>query len=195
MNTQLDIEERRSMDTKEAAARIRADIKTAQKDGTLPKGLKVSVRMATFSMGSSITVEITKLPEGAEIANTAEVSAYLRAHPGNSINDFQCPELLSTEASAWLATCDNIVNTYHFSETDLQTDYHRNNFFKHVQFAGEVRNFAHLYALEAELHEIAREAKRTGAKLTPGYNVLRLVPAAPATTEQENFLTWLETPV
>lgn len=41
------------------AKNVRADIKQAQKDGSLPKDIKVSVRCEKYSMGQSVNVTLT----------------------------------------------------------------------------------------------------------------------------------------
>lgn len=54
------------------AAKIRTQIKTAIQDGTLPTGLKTSVRYKRYSGGSSIDITVTAWPSEAilEFADT-----------------------------------------------------------------------------------------------------------------------------
>jgi hypothetical protein len=48
-------------DITEIAKLVRAEIKTAIKDGSLPEGLKASVRISRYSMGQSLDIGITSL--------------------------------------------------------------------------------------------------------------------------------------
>ena len=89
------------------AKNVRADIKQAQKDGSLPKDIKVSVRCEKYSMGQSVNVSVTgwlgdriwkRLPAGFRI--------------------------MTPEAKAVTARIEEIRNAYNRDNSDPMTDYY-----------------------------------------------------------------------
>jgi hypothetical protein len=122
------------MDTAEAAKRIRADIKAAQKAGTLPASLKVAVRISRYSMGSSISVVI----QAAALQIWAsEFVAFDVAHKGRVF--FQ-GERFTKQARSLLAKVEAIAGEYQRCDRDSQSDYNNSNFHLNVDFASNLRN-------------------------------------------------------
>lgn len=113
----------RGMGTREIAARIRADVKAAQKSGLIPPGVKVSVRMDRFAGGSSIDVHVTALPAGFRILSDAAAS-WCKQFPAR---DWQIPLPVSEQhAPEYLAlkeTLQRIHSAYNRNNSDSMTDY------------------------------------------------------------------------
>lgn len=122
----------RNLSTTEIAKLIRQDIKDAQKRGTLPKTLKVSVRSEYYSGGSSIDAYITALPEGVAI-HTPE---YIQATDNlkNPVPyDFHPKPAVYTEAvQSYLDILNLVVNSYNMDNSDSMTDYFHVKFYGHV---------------------------------------------------------------
>jgi len=122
----------RNATTTELAARVRADIKAALKDGTLPMGLKVSVRTSYFAGGSSIDVKVRAVPDGFRIMNPARL-AWAAKHP------YDLPPLsvgghYSEEAQKTLDVLKGLLDAYNRDGSDVQSDYWDVRFYGDVSF-------------------------------------------------------------
>lgn len=107
------------MMTKEITKQIRNDLKVM-------KGFKFSVRTEYFSMGSSITVKVLKSP----------IKVYKKSGVNYQLNQYQLDsdyykEYLTDEILIELKKILDIVNKYHWDESDSQTDYFNCNFYFH----------------------------------------------------------------
>lgn len=145
-------------DTAEIAKLIRKDIADALKSGALPKGLKVSVRISRFSMGSSIDLTITDAPMA--IINRAWAEAEIRRPTEHSGLYRQTPE-----ARSLASKLQNIAEAYRMDESDSQSDYFHCNFYLHIQFAGfleraEMANIRAEIESEKEIADVSTDPNR-----------------------------------
>lgn len=131
----------RGMDTAEVAKRLRADIKAAQRAGSIPAGVKVSVRTSRFSMGSSVSLTVTACPF---MVQTRE---FLRHH-ATEPHRFYEGQRQTEAARALLAQLQEMGSEYRRDDSDTSTDYFNCNFYLHVDFDG---------AITSEEHQIAAE--------------------------------------
>lgn len=118
--------------TTEIAKRVRADIKAAVKTGTLPKGIKVSVRTDYFSGGSSIDARITTFP-GTVIK--PEVIGPNGKIDWNAVelNRFgDEPGIYTKPVREAVALIEAILSDYNFDGSDSMTDYFHVRFYSHV---------------------------------------------------------------
>ena len=106
-------------DTADCAKMIREDIARAQKFGAFA-GLKVSVRIERYSMGSTVHVNITKSVGGVMRAKYATRTA-LDIHT----NHEECYTPRIVRALRWL---EMIVDQYRRDDSDMMTDYYSVNF-------------------------------------------------------------------
>ncbi len=116
------------LDTAEIAKAIREEIKVAVKSGGLPKA-KYSVKTDRYSMGSSITVEASKLP-----FRTLNPDAY-RVDPGANWITFDSSRFRSRftpQAQEVERKLNAIVNSYHWDRSDASTDYYDERFARHI---------------------------------------------------------------
>jgi hypothetical protein len=124
------------LDTAQIAKAIREEIKAAVKSGALPKA-KYSVKTDRYSMGSSITVEASKLP-----FPTLNPDAF-RVDPGANWLTFDSARFRSRftpKAQDVERKLSAIVNAYHWDRSDSSTDYYDERFARHVNLtedAGE----------------------------------------------------------
>lgn len=102
---------------------VRADIKAGIKAGTLPAGLKCSVKISRYSMGQSLTVSV-KAVSGIDIVNPAFIAAKVAAPDAWPIDINQT----SDEARALLEDLRAIVSAYNYDGSDSMTDYYNVNF-------------------------------------------------------------------
>jgi hypothetical protein len=124
-----------SRDIKDIAKMVRADIKKAVKDGSLPKGTKVGVRISRFSMGQSLTAEIKSL--GKIQTLDPEWIAYSAANPHDPFN---APDRYTEEATKYRETVEQIVASYNRDKSSSMVDYFDVNFYTHIEFGSELRN-------------------------------------------------------
>jgi hypothetical protein len=116
------------LDTAEIAKAIREEIKEAVKAGALPKA-KYSVKTDRYSMGSSITVEASKLP-----FRTLNPDAF-RVDRGASWVTFDSAHFRSRftpQAQEVERKLNAIVSAYHWDRSDSSTDYYDERFARHV---------------------------------------------------------------
>jgi hypothetical protein len=115
--------------TADIAARIRADIAEAVRRKALPKA-KYSVRTSTYSMGSAIDIEASKLP--FPVINP---DAFF-VEPGANFVRFDSAHFRSRFTAAAQkveAKLEAIVNAYNWNRSDYATDY------TNVRFHGDVK--------------------------------------------------------
>lgn len=139
--------------TKEIAKQIRADLKVM-------KDFKFSVRTEYFSGGSSISISVMKSPVRL-IKNIDEISddaknvlishscsnekiekyqsgKYFQLNHYQLNRDYNCDEMcngvfLTEMGHNALQKVMDIVNKYHWDESDVQADYFSTNFYIHLE--------------------------------------------------------------
>jgi hypothetical protein len=139
----------RGLSTKEIAARIRADIKAAQKAGTLDARFKISTRCEYFSGGSSIDCRITHIPDDVPLFNPD----YLRhevEHATGAFNPYR-GEYRSAQVSAALATISEIHGAYNRDNSDSMTDYFCVRYYGDVGIDWQVEAFRRKFETAAAL--------------------------------------------
>jgi hypothetical protein len=109
------------LDITAVAAMLRAELTTEL------VGFKVSVRVSRYSMGQSVTVEITAVPAGFVILNSDAMTAVLREE------GHRRPRLTG-QACDLLAKVEGMVEDYNRSETEFAADYSHSRFYAHVDF-------------------------------------------------------------
>jgi len=106
----------------EIAARIRADMKAAQKTGTIPASIKLSVTTKLYSGGGSIDVKITALPTGFKVWNP-DYAAWRRANPHDGWPPFTVDQQNSPEYRSLLQRLKAIHGAYNRDNSDGMSDY------------------------------------------------------------------------
>lgn len=112
----------KGMSLKEVAKRIRQDVKQMIAAGTLPKGLKVSVRMDGYN---ALRVNVTEVPAGLRVYS----EAYARAT--KNFTDYSNPDVYgyraiaryTAEFNAVIEALDANTNSYNRDNSDIMTDY------------------------------------------------------------------------
>lgn len=110
----------RDMDVKDIAKLVRADIKKAIKEGTLPKGVKFSVRIDRYSMGQSL-------------------NAYMTAWPGEVLVKVEDELRYTKELEEALKVVRSIIKVYNFDDSDSMSDYFHVNFYSEVSVDYKLR--------------------------------------------------------
>jgi len=122
------------MDIKDIAKAVRADIKAAQKEGTLPK-MKISVRTERYSGGQSLSVTIKEFP--IQILNIWRVKIQ-KENPnyfiGHICEDHPAYEMYTPLAKKALAKLKEISNAYNYDGSETMVDYFDVNYYEHVGF-------------------------------------------------------------
>jgi len=121
-------------DVAEIAKALRVDIREAVRAGELPAGLKASVTISRFSMGCSLSVNVTALPAGFPVL----------------AGDPECPHAKAPETCALLKQLEGLVDAYRRDDSDSSVDYFSCNFYKHVE-------------IHWQLEKVLREAGRVAA--------------------------------
>lgn len=99
---------------KEIAKCVRSDIKAAIKSGDLPQGLKVSVRIDHYSMGCSLDVNVTAMPEDKTFHNPKNIAFFeANKHAPSFHYPEDAREQYTPEMMAILAKLEAIVDVYH----------------------------------------------------------------------------------
>lgn len=111
----------RGLGSADIAARIRADIKAAQKAGTVPPGLKISVRKHSYSGGYSIDVRVTALPPSFTIYNP-DYLRHEKEHERGAFVPFY-GDRLSPEWKAAKAALEALHGAYNRDNSDSMSDY------------------------------------------------------------------------
>ena len=126
---------------KEVAKRIRADIKRMIRAGTLPRGLKVSVRTEHHN---AIRLNITALPEGLRVYTPDYARATRNfTQPADRHNGFD-GETHTPEYQAIRQALDANTQSYNRDNSDSMTDYFAVRFYDgraglHWEFERQVR--------------------------------------------------------
>jgi hypothetical protein len=147
-------EAQQGLSTTEIAKLIRADIKTAVKDGTLPSTWKYSVKTEYFSGGSSIDVRVKNCAD-AWMTCDGTVPGSKQMLPNGSWTARACsnmwckgrnePEyahaatehkVLTEQAEAAKAVLQAIHNAYNHDGSESMVDYFDVNYYGTVNFEG-----------------------------------------------------------
>lgn len=119
-----------SLSKAEIAARIRADIKAAQKAGDLP-AMTVSVRCRTATYSKAIDIRITAW--SGPICSTKRVRE-------DMTGAYTHTPMYSRAALALLDSVKAIADAYNYDRSDMQTDYFDVNFYLSVDFSYDLRD-------------------------------------------------------
>lgn len=120
----------RGRDIAAVAKDIRADLKLAL------RGIKASVRCSKYSMGRSVTIEITEIPSDLVVLSVRRLREDLglvKVAAGQSPTAW-----MSVEARKIADAIEQIVNAYNFDKSDLVTDYHSQEFHLDVRYSSEI---------------------------------------------------------
>lgn len=116
------------LDIKDIAKLIRQDIKQAIKDGSLPTGIKVSVKISRFSMGQSIDMRIKEYP-GEWIEDVDSTTIHRR---------------YTNSAQAVLKKLKSIHDQYNYDGSEVQVDYFDVHYYGHPSFHWQCKNILEL---------------------------------------------------
>ena len=116
-----------SMDVKDIAKLVRADIKSMIKAGGLPKG-KYSVKIERFAGGQSLDIEIKEID-----CQIVDLEYFLYPET-NQWNHFY-----TKEAQAFETMLKAIVWQYNHDGSDSMTDYFDVNFYSNVRYDCDLR--------------------------------------------------------
>ena len=144
------------LDTTAIAKAIREDIRDAVRTGNLPRAT-YSVRTSKYSMGSSITVEVSKLP-----FRTINAEAY-RVDPGASWVTFDSANFRSRfteEAQAVERKLEAIVGAYHWDRSDPETDYYNERFHRDIRLTEDKSEWKRM-----EAAKVAAARQSEGARV------------------------------
>jgi len=118
--------------TTDIAKKLRQELKAEKEMGKLPRGLKVSVTTEKFAGGSSITMEVTAVPQGFRVLNPEYVLAPKwesgRAHR------------YTKAAQRLLKRLDAMMKAYNHDGCDYMTDHFDVKFYSHEQIAHELEH-------------------------------------------------------
>lgn len=124
----------RSLDVKEIAKRMRADVKALK----LPAGFKVRIWIERFAGGQSIDLRVDEVPEGFKFWSV-KMAAWRKQFGDNF--DHRAPlrgdEQHSAEYNELRGKLDAIYMAYKRDNSDSQSDYFNVNFYGSVGFAGD----------------------------------------------------------
>jgi len=112
------------LSVKEIVKLYRNDVKAAQKEGKLPKNMKVSVRIYR---GNYIGVRVTKI--GFDPRNPT--------HNNRENIHFQ-NKRFTEEGEQVLKTLHELLDVYNYDNSDVMTDYFDVNFYSSVEYAYEL---------------------------------------------------------
>jgi hypothetical protein len=112
---------------KELAAFVRADIKACQKKGQLPKDMKVSVRIQSYSGGGSINVRVTEA--GFKVCEDSYLHNAAGGHYRNENAGY-----LTVQAEAVKNKLSAILAAYNYDDSEIQTDYFDVRFYGHAEY-------------------------------------------------------------
>jgi hypothetical protein len=167
------------LDITEIAKRVRADIRAAQGNGSLPANLEVSVTTSRYSMGRSLQVNVTSVD--VPVVNPEWVRLGRSSYYDNAADQ---RNRLNEAGETILANIDTIVRRYHEDRSDFQADIYDVNFsWSGAGFASEVLHqqeqslfpadarerpqvFVDYYLSESLTEALAGERRR--AKKAPG---------------------------
>ena len=106
-----------NLKTSDIAKLIREFISTEKKEGDIPKGLKISVKTDTYSMGSSINARITAVPPSMDLHD--EKSCHFVS--SRSRQNLQCG--LNSQIVKIFKNLKSLDSQYNYDNSDIQTDY------------------------------------------------------------------------
>lgn len=112
-----------NLDIAEVAKILRRNIKEAIKAGELPQGLKTSVRIDRYSMGQSMDVRVTGLPEGVQWYTdeyAIETKGFTR--PADRYSGWD-GEMLTKEAGEILEKLSKMRESFNRDNSDIMVDY------------------------------------------------------------------------
>lgn len=119
----------------EIAKIIRADVRKAVKDGALPKGLEVSVRIERFAGGQSLDIRLKSLGEAGHILNPARVKLEhedqkscpcVPYSPHNGIGRY------TATATRVIGVLKDMKDSFNYDDSDYSTDYFNTRFYGDV---------------------------------------------------------------
>ncbi|MDR2857526.1 MAG: hypothetical protein LBV50_06735 [Novosphingobium sp.] len=113
----------RTLGPAEISKRIRADIKAAREAGTIPAGVKTSVRLDTYSGGWAIDVKITALPEGFAVLSE-KYASWVKQFGEHRLPPMAHADTCSDEVRALTTTLQEIVGDYNRDNSDAMSDYY-----------------------------------------------------------------------
>lgn len=138
--------EHQGLTNAQVAAKIRADIKTAIKEGLLPAGWKYSVRTRSFAGGGSIDVRVKDCPDAwtdcpGYKGNAMCANYWCRARCEIARDEARLPhttehKVLSEIGEAARITLERIHGAYNHDGSDIMTDYFDVNYYGGVNFEG-----------------------------------------------------------
>lgn len=137
----------RGLPLSEIAARIRADIKEAQKAGRIERGAKISVRTRTYSGGGSIDVSVTALPAGFRVLSDKYAS--WRKQFGNASPPMSWDECQSDESRALLKALNDIHGAYNRDNSDSMVDYFDTRYYGRAEIEWKARRDLEAADIEA----------------------------------------------
>jgi hypothetical protein len=126
------------MDTAEIAGLVRAEVKAAIKAGTLPKGLKVSIRTDKYSMGSSIRIRVVSCPY--QVLSTEALEEACGRTPVGGVGYVRACDTTTDEAKAVIATLTAMGEAYNWSHIDSMSDLYNTRFHLSVEHDGDLCN-------------------------------------------------------
>ena len=131
----------RDLNSTEITARVRADIKAAQKAGRLPAGCKISCRKDSYSGGWAIRVHVETLPEGFRVTSPAYAS-WLKQFGVNSCRNVPLAwtDCMSEERKALIASLEAILAAYNRDNSDSMVDYFDTRFHATVDLDWKLRD-------------------------------------------------------
>lgn len=112
----------RHLPPREISARIRADIKEAQKAGRIDRAAKVSVRMESYSGGWSVDVRVTALPPGFRVTSES-YAAWVKQFGPDRRPPMAWRECRSEQYHALMDALEDIRGAYNRDNSDSTTDY------------------------------------------------------------------------
>lgn len=120
-------DETKNLGIKEIAKLVRRDIKAAVKAGSLPKEMKLGVRIQRYSGGQSLNITVKSFPGG--FLNPAYVKA-VKANPHLCYSEY--PPKYHPRVSSALTTLEDIANAYNYDNSDSMVDYFDVNYYVRV---------------------------------------------------------------
>lgn len=158
----------------EVAKLIRAEIKAAVKDGSLPKAT-YSVTCERFSGGGAIRIEVSNV-SGIRVHN---VERLLFEH--DQPHAYCRMDRYSAEMTTAIAALEAILVSYNYDGSDIQSDYFNVRFYSSVRIT--CRDAVKAMELESAID--ARAARETPKR--PALTLVRSVPK-PVAQPQNDFL-------
>lgn len=142
--------------------RIRQDYKELEKQGVVPKGVKLSV---TKSHGS-ISIRIKELPDSIPMINP-EYAKWKRSNP--DAFSHEGPSLYTAEYRALAMAVESVAEAYNYDNSDSQTDYFSTNFYLNIEADSDFRSeqIAKAIALVPQLEAAEEDAVEPKVKEVP----------------------------